>query len=180
MTSRQRSIFLLVLVLLFGAGCVSTPDRDELDIFPEDAAAEANAPLGGAALLQRKHEMARAHQDLAHFITTLESLRHRRDRNGTLVFSRFVDAYMSLHLDPMLRGDWQSRHPELLGLDANLRVAKAQVFVELRDPRRVQAVLEDVEQRYQGHETMLVEFPVGGQSTLAEAIHELRRRKWRG
>jgi hypothetical protein len=54
------------------------------------------------------------------------------------------------------------------------------VFVALRDPRRVQVVLDDLAARYAGRESMLVEFPIGGQSTLAEALALLRKRKWRG
>jgi hypothetical protein len=180
MTTRRRFTWLLAGALAFGTACASPPGIEEREIFPEDAAGAADVPLGGTALLQRKRELARAHGDLTHFIATLESLRHRRDRNGAILFSRFIDAYMGTHLDPMLRGEWQSRHPELLGLDANLRVAKAQVFVALRDPRRVQVVLDDLAARYAGRESMLVEFPIGGQSTLAEALALLRKRKWRG
>jgi hypothetical protein len=68
----------------------------------EPTAAEQSTPLGGPALALRKQEMQRAHRDMLHFVTTLESLQQRKDRNGMLLFSQFLDAYMGLHLDPLL------------------------------------------------------------------------------
>ena len=55
---------------------------------------------------------------------------------GLVLFTGFLDAYMGLHLDPMLGSEWQSRHPELMGLDANLRLMKAVVLIQMRSPRR--------------------------------------------
>ena len=68
----------------------------------EPTAAEQSTPLGGPALALRKQEMQRAHRDMLHFHTTLESLQQRKDRNGLMLFSQFLDAYMGMHLDPLL------------------------------------------------------------------------------
>ena len=146
----------------------------------EPTAAEQSTPLGGPALALRKQEMQRAHRDMLHFHTTLESLQQRKDRNGLVLFSQFLDAYMGMHLDPLLQNEWQSRHPELMALDANLRLAKAEVLVEMHSPGRVQEVIEELQKRYAGREDMLVEFPIGKQGTLRDGIKKLSERKWRG
>ena len=80
----------------------------------------------------------------------------------------------------LLSGEWQSRHPELTALDANLRFAKAELLVALRMPRRAQAVMDEIEVRFQGREDMLVDYPFGEQRSLGEGLQMLRDRKWRG
>ena len=174
-TTRLTPVLIAIAGLL---GCASTPG------IPDDSwvetAAEESAPLGGEALAMMKREMERAHRDMLHFRTTLGSLRERKDRSGSIQLSKFVDAYMGLHLGPLLRSEWQSRHPELMALDANLRLATAEVLIQLRDPRRAQQVLDEIATRFVGRESMLVEYPVGTQSTLGDALRSLRENKWRG
>ena len=160
-------------------GCATSHEAPD-EFFEHETSAEESAPLGGEALAQRRRELNRAHGDLAHFHDTLSSLRHRRNRSGSILFSGFLDAWMGRHLNPLLRHQWQSRHPEVMGLDANLRIAKALVLIQLRDPGRAQDVIEELKQRFEGRESMLVEYPLGGQSTLADAIEQMRKRKWRG
>ncbi len=121
----------------------------------------------------------RAQSDLHHFYTTFLALEERKERSGQVLFAAFIDAYMGLHLDPLLRSEWQSRHPELTALDANLRIAKAELLSEMHDPGRVEDVIDELMIRYQGRETMLVEYPFGEQSTLGEAIESLAGKKWR-
>jgi hypothetical protein len=170
---------------LAGAACSAlfacagqTEFQDVLALEP--TAAEQSTPLGGPALALRKQEMQRAHRDMLHFHTTLESLQQRKDRNGLVLFSQFLDAYMGMHLDPLLQSEWQSRHPELMALDANLRLAKAEVLIEMHSPGRVQEVIEELQKRFAGREDMLVEFPIGKQGTLRDGIKKLSERKWRG
>jgi hypothetical protein len=146
----------------------------------EPTRSEQNTPLGGAALAQRKQDLQRAHRDMIHFHATLESLQHRRDRNGLLLFSQFLDAYMGMHLDPLLESEWQSRQPELMALDANLRLVKAEVLIQMRAPGRVQQTLEELRERFKGREDMLVEYPIGKQGTLRDGLRKLGERKWRG
>ncbi|HEY8153370.1 MAG TPA: hypothetical protein VII72_04495 [Myxococcota bacterium] len=160
-------------------GCAGHTEFQDVLVL-EPTAAEQSTPLGGAALAQRKQDMQRAHRDMLHFHTTLESLQERKDRNGLVLFSQFLDAYMGLHLDPLLASEWQSRHPELMGLDANLRLAKAEVLIQMRSPQRVQQVIEELHERYAGREDMLVEFPIGKQGTLRDGLRRLGERKWRG
>jgi hypothetical protein len=163
------------------AGCAAPnpmlADLDEL-MAQESRAAEESAPLGGTALAQRKRELQRTFHDLVHFHTTLENLREHRDRPGLVVFSQFLDAYMGLHLDPLLANQWQSRHPELMALDANLRLAKADVLIRMRAPGRAEEVIEEIETLFEGRGEMLVEYPIGSQGTLAHSLELLRDRKW--
>jgi hypothetical protein len=161
------------------SACVGV-DRAPGDLLPEASAAEASQPLGGEALVQRKHEMRRAHADMIHFHKTLQSLHHREDKNGLVLFSQFLEAYLVVHVDPLLAGEWQSRHPELTALDANLRFAKAELLIQLRLPRRAQEVMDQIEQRFQGRADMLVDYPFGHQRPLGEGLEMLRERKWKG
>jgi hypothetical protein len=176
---RTRGGLLAGALCAAALACASKTEFQDVLVL-EQTAAEQSTPLGGAALGQRKQDMQRAHRDMLHFHATLESLQDRRDRNGLVLFSQFLDAYMGLHLDPLLKSEWQSRHPELMALDANLRLVKAEVLIQMRSPQRVQQVIEELKQRYAGREDMLVEFPIGKQGTLRDGMRRLGERKWRG
>jgi hypothetical protein len=138
------------------------------------------APLGGEALLQRKQDLQRAFDDMLAFQLTMSDLINRRDSRGLAAFDDFVAQYVVEHLDPLLVASWQSSHPETMAVDANLRFVKADVLVQMRYPRRVQRVIEDIELRYQGRQGMLVDYPVGEQSALGDALEILKHRKWDG
>ena len=167
------------LVALAGcAAAVRAPETDAL--LGGDAVVEQNAPLGGESLTQRRQDLRRAHGDLTHFRATLLSLHRRRDRSGLILFKPFVDGYAENHLLGLLRSEWPSEHPELMGLDANVRLMYAEVLMEMREPQRMQKVVDDIVRRFGGRESMLVDYPVGEQHTLGEALDILRNRKWRG
>jgi hypothetical protein len=176
MLHRLRALALVATAL---AGCATAPDP--LHAFDgEETIEEQTTPLGGAALAQRRREMERAYRDMVHQRTTLLDLRRREDRNGSMLFGSFLQAYLARHLAPLLRSEWQSRHAELMALDASLRLLEAELLVELRDTGRVQHELDELARRYAGRESLLVDYPVGEQSPLGTAIEALRRRKWRG
>ena len=178
-SSLRIRVFAALVAGVVGFGCATT--NDEFDEFaPDNTAAERSAPLGGEALVQMKSEMQRGLGDLIHFHSTLASLSERRDSTGFTHFAGFLDAYLGTHVDPLLAGEWQSRHPELMALDANLRLMKAELFILLRDTGRVQDTLEDLFARYQGRENMLVEYPDGKQGTLLEGLQKIQSGKWRG
>ncbi len=179
MHTRTASFALAGLALAGWLGCNTPPEiPDTFGV--EETSAEETTPLGGEALDLRKREMSRAHRDMKHFQVTLRSLHEHSDRNGKILFGQFLDAFIGLHLDPMLRSDWQSNHPELMALDAGLRLAKADVLIQMRQQRRAQQVLDELLLRFEGRENMLVDYPVGGQTTLGQALEMLRQRKWRG
>jgi hypothetical protein len=136
------------------------------------------APLGGEALAQRRMDLDRAWRDLLHFNATMQSLVDRKDSRSVALLDGFLTQYMDQHLDPLLAPAWQSTHPEVMALDANLRFMKAQILTDMRYTRRVQESIEDIERRFQGRESMLVEYPVGEQHSLGDALTLLRESKW--
>jgi hypothetical protein len=137
-------------------------------------------PLGGEALLQRTTDLRRAFDDMVAFQLTMSELIDRRDSRGLAVFDDFVAQYVGQHLDPLLVSSWQSSHPETMAVDANLRFVKADVLVQMRYPRRVQDVIDDIEMRYEGRKGILVDYPIGQQTPLGDALEILKHRKWDG
>lgn len=168
----------LIVAIFAGqlVGCASSMDPAFQDA--EMAEAEEAAPLGGEALAQRRTDLGRAWRDLQHFDMTMRSLVDRKDSRSVALLDGFLFQYMAEHLDPMLRPAWQSSHPEVMALDANLRFMKAEILADMRYPRKVQETIDDIETRYFGRENMLVEYPVGEQRPLGEALEMMRDRKW--
>lgn len=142
--------------------------------------AEEEAPLGGEALARRRLDLARAWRDLVHFDETMHSLVDRRDSRSVAVLDGYLAQYMEQHLDPLLRPRWQSSHPEVMALDANLRFMKAQLLADMRYPRRVQREIDEIRLRFEGRESMLVEYPIGEQRPLGQALEMLIEQKWQG
>ena len=165
---------LLLALPIFG--CAAGGDRDYAAL--ADQAAEESAPLGGEALAQRRMDLDRAWRDLLHFDATMQSLVDRKDSRSVSQIDGFLDEYMATHLASLLRPQWQSSHPEVMALDANLRFMQAELLTQMRYTRRVQQSIEDIQTRFIGRESMLVEYPVGEQRTLGEALEMLRDRKW--
>jgi hypothetical protein len=141
-----------------------------------EKSAEETAPLGGPSLDQRRENMTRMYKDLVHFRTSLRDSQERGDRTTTNALAFFIGSYMNMHLDPLLDGEWQSRHPELWGLDADLRLAKADVLIRMNDTGRAQKTLDELSTRYKGRDDMLVHYPLGSESPLGKAIKLLRDR----
>ena len=175
-TAMPRLLLALILASPL-SGCI-TDEFDQVAI--PQISVEDSAPLGGEALAQRKVEMNRALSDMIAFHETMASMIDRRDSRSISVFDHFMAMYMGTHLDPLLRPEWPSGHPELISLDANLRFAQAEILIQMRYPRRVQRVIDDIDRRYQGRGSMLVNYPIGQQNTLEEAVELLKDRKWRG
>jgi hypothetical protein len=176
---RKTALALLASAALLAFGCVSD-DKPPEQILPETKAAKSSAPLAGEALRERKRELQRASKDLVHFQETLASLKYRKERNGLVQFSHFLDVYLGTHLHPLLEGEWQSRHPELAALDANARLGEAALLLHLQERGRAEDAMDEIARRFQGREDMLVAYPVGKQTPLGKALKELRERKWSG
>ena len=179
MKVRKRWAWLAPLLLsgqLMGCAPGMDPMLDEM----ADMAAEEEAPLGGEALAQRRMDLKRAWRDLLHFDETMQSLVDRKDSRSVALLDTFLSQYMGQHLDPLLRPRWQSSHPEVMAIDANLRFMKAQILAGMRYPRRVQQAIDDIQIRFQGRESMLIEYPAGEQRALGEALQLLRDQKWNG
>jgi hypothetical protein len=141
---------------------------------PQPKLTEADAHLEGEALEQRKDQMRRAHRDLVSLHETARSLRRHWSFNDIRSFEGFVDPYLAEHVHSLLSEEEEGWHSELALLDANLLFAQAALLVELREKRRVGSVIREIARRFVGMETMLVEYPIGEQSTLAHALLDLR------
>jgi hypothetical protein len=168
-----RTLAAIALIPLAGCLGAEEPESHWVGTAP---VAEETAPLAGAALEQRRERLVRAQRDLAHFHTTLESLYYRDDRVGLNSMARFADAYLSMHVDRLLAHEWQSRHPEVAVVDANLRLAKADVLLRMDQNDRAVAVIDELERRFDRRTELLVEYPLGTQRSLREAIELLRDR----
>ena len=168
--------FLILLVALPVFGCAAGMDPELEESLAESHQEEA--PLGGEALAQRRMDLDRAWRDLLQFEATMQSLVDRKDGRSVALLDGFLDEYMGTHLAGLLRPTWQSSHPEVMALDANLRFLQAELLAQMRYTRRVQESIEDIEARFMGRENMLVEYPVGEQRALGEALEMLRDRKW--
>lgn len=167
------AVWLLGTALALLLGCAGArPEFEPVELEVEES------PLGGEALSQRAQDLHRAYGDMLAFQATMASLIDRRDGKGLSVFDEFVGAYMGEYLDPMLVSEWQSSHPEVMAVDANLRFVKADVLAQMRYPRRVQRVIDDIERRYATRGGMIVEYPVGEQHSVSEALEILKSRKW--
>lgn len=177
MKNRMSLVWLAAFLLsgqLSGCAVGMNPAYEEA----MDAAVKEEAPLGGEALARRRLDLTRAWRDLLHFDETMQSLVDRRDSRSVAMLDGFLAQYMGQHLDPLLRPLWQSSHPEVMALDAKLRFMKAQILADMRYPRRVQQSIDDIQARFEGRESMLIEYPAGEQRSLGEALELLRDHKW--
>jgi len=164
----------LLAIPLFAGACVS--DAVLTDEFLSEAeATQASAPLGGESLLQRRLDLERAVRDMNHFHATLISLERRYDRGSRVLFQEFVQFYLVKHVQPMLQGEWQSRHPEVAVLDVNARFVVAELWARMGASGRTAQMIESIETRYRGRDSMVVAYPVGQESTLADGLAHLRR-----
>jgi hypothetical protein len=173
-TRRPGTGALLLAIAALAGSCI-TDERVADDWMAESSANEASAPLGGEALVQRKLELDRSYRDLSHFLATLDGLYRRGDRSALVMFSEFCEFYVGKHVLPMLEGEWQSRHPEVAVLDANVRFAVAALWVKLGSTSSSDRMLDEIERRYSGRGEMLVGYPIGSQGTLSDAVARLRK-----
>jgi hypothetical protein len=166
-----------LLLALQLTGCASK-EGPEGGTEAEQQEALVETSLNGEALSQRRTDLVRAWRDLVHLDETMRGLSDRNDSPSIVLLDNFIAEYMGKHLDPLLEPEWQSSHPEVMALDANLRFMKAQLLSNMRYPRKVQESIDDIEGRFEGRESMLVEYPVGEQRALGEALEMLRDQKW--
>ena len=177
MVCRIFQVAALLLAVQFSFACAKPEPHDPL--LGKKLSADAKAPLGGASLDRHRHEMKLASRDLSQFHTTMADLLSRRDLDGRIRFTRFLESYLAEHLELILARSWQSDHPELAGTDANLRVMYAEVLIQMGKPYRVQDVIAEIRNRYPDQTRILVEMPAGEQLTLAAAIKSITKRMWR-
>ena len=173
MSERTRAAWVVTVLCAALCAC-SSGGGGPRNFGATEKSAEEAGPLGGPSLSQRRETMERMYRDLVHFRTAIDHADERGDDAAEGQLAYFVGAYVSMHLDPILEGEWQSRHPELFGLDADLRIAKADVFMRMNERARANDVLDEVSKRYAGRADMLVHYPVGRQTQLSKAVTLLR------
>jgi len=173
MVRRLLRITLCAGLVAAAFGCGSKTYLSK-DFGKPEKTAEESGPVGGPSLDQRRENMQRMYKDLVHFRTSLRDAQERGDRTTVNALGFFMESYMNMHLDPLLDGEWQSRHPELWGMDADLRLAKADVLTRLNETSRASKTLDEIASRYKGRDDMLVHYPLGSESQLGKAIKLLR------
>ena len=175
-----RKLLAALIFATCAAGCAS--DERVADAWVAKASAhEASAPLGGEALAQRKLELDRSYRNLGQFIATINGLFRRHDQGGLVMFSEFADLYVKRHVLPLLEPEWQSRQPEVALLDVNARFAVAALWKKIGSTSSASRMLDEIDRRYKGRGEMLVGYPIGGESTLRDALASLRGRTgWAG
>ena len=172
---RQRLLLRVAFALALGAmtGCAANTSLPK-DFGKAEKTAEEAGPTGGPSLDQRRENMQRMYKDLVHFRVALRDAQARGDRSTVNTLGFFVESYLNMHLDPLLAGEWQTRHPEMYGMDADLRLAKADVLARLNETSRASKTLDEIAARYKGRDDMLVHYPLGSESQLGKAIKLLR------
>jgi hypothetical protein len=179
--TKRPLILALVIALtgLFATACAFDP-RDEM-VIGDDLTVIRVAPMGGEALMQRKDELERALADMVVFRQTLESMNDRGDSRGIDSSREFLNNYMALHLEPLLQPRWQSSHPELILVDANLRFVQAELLVQMGYGFGgwTDDVIDELVRRYKQRGNILVDYPIGTQTTLREALRILRNHRVR-
>jgi hypothetical protein len=169
----QRATLILIALSALACGLWQPGARSEAQ-----RTTMAGLPLTGTVLLQHKQQMRRALESLFVFRLSLASLAVRRESRDQEVFADFVEAYMGMHLDRLVHGDWQSGHPELTALNANLRILKADLLIRMRERARAEAALDEIAERFRGNEGMLIEYPPGQQTSVRRALDLLRQKRW--
>ncbi|MEE9279630.1 MAG: hypothetical protein V3V67_05605 [Myxococcota bacterium] len=167
----MASLLLASIVLGTLPGCA--PLQAEPSAFSVEV--DLGPPLSGEALQQRKRELRRAMRDMVHIGATLEGLRTRRGGTDYELVS-YVYRYFGEHVDPLLRSSTASEDPGLAALAASVHLLKADLLVEMDERSGVRRVVAEIERRFAGRDTMLVDYPIGSQTTLREALEHVRER----
>ncbi len=162
------------LALLSLMGCASTPP---LSAGFERTPMELVEPgfLAGETLTQQKQKLGRAHRDLKAFHTNLASLLRHGNDDDVAQLAGFLRRYLDGPVSAALEGRDEAYSPELTQLDANLLFAQADVLVDLEERERLAVVIDGILERFDGMEGLLVEYPIGEENTLSDAVTHLQR-----
>ena len=158
----------MLLVSTF-AGCAA--------VAPNSTGPTTIAPrvyLGGEALAQKKQQMRRAHADLAHLFLVHERLDRLQKTADRRQLEAFIRPYLVRRVLPLVHtppGDgWNA---ELRLLEANLLFAQATLLVAMGDGGELQEVIATLSDRFDGYESMLIEYPIGDSTTLEHGVEDL-------
>lgn len=162
------------ITLGFGvAGCA--------DLTPSWTAQTGLAPrvyLGGEALAQKKLRMRRAHADLTHIYLVHERLSRLQKKRDRRQLEDFIRPFMERHVTPLVETrDGEGWNEDLRLLEANLLFAEAALFAAMGDAQDLEAVIAALSDRFEGYESMLIEYPIGTSSTIEHGVADLRTRR---
>jgi hypothetical protein len=157
--------------LLVGIGCARAVE-DALD------SREESPEAAGQALIQRRHDLERIHSGLLALRDSVDVIRSRPDPVNRELIGDFAFAYLAMHVDPLLAPGWQSASPALEGLDAEMRLLEAELLMRLEHRSDAERVLDEIERRFAQRSDLVVNYPVGKQSSLTEAVRIARAPRW--
>ncbi len=172
MNSKSALVATFIALLVLPACAGRWTGSDYLSAQP--VSTEPDEQLAGESLEQQKRALRRTHDDLKAIQLTAQSLRRHRNIQGIEAFESFVQPFIADQVRPLLDEEPQW-HPELKLLKANLMFAEAAVWLELRDSGRVSKVTRRIEKALSGEKNMLVEYPLGDESTVEQALRDLAR-----
>lgn len=176
MSAHRSSLCALVVAAALASGCALPRASESSDAV---APPEATELLVGAALEQHRREMEGASEAMREFRRSLESLSGPGDLAARKLFGEFADAYVGLHLAPLLRTTWQrTRDPELAVLYAELGFARAELLLRMGERQRAREALDDLESRFAGSERILISYPDAEPRTFEEAMRIIRGKRW--
>ena len=119
--------------------------------------------------------MRRAHSDMGHLHLAhdrLSRLAKNADREQLETFIRpYLETRVRSLIDTPVDQGWNS---ELRLLEANLLFAEGALFAAMGDVEDLDLVIGTLSDRYDGYESMLIEYPIGQSSTLENGIDDLR------
>jgi hypothetical protein len=141
---------------------------------------EANAPLGGEALSQRRLDLERSlprprtlHRDDRR---AAPARRQERARDVQRVRGFYVSKHVIRCSSPNGRAA-----PEIAQRDANARLAVASLWAKLGATSSASRMLDDIERASRAAARWSVGYPIGSESTLRDAVKRLRSRSgWSG
>ena len=166
------SIWVAVWTTGLSLGCAT--NHDPFETFERTPVAiEGESFLDGETLAQRIHKMRRANSDLRFFHASLDSLRRHERADEVAQLAAFLTRLMDGPVAEVLSDRREGWSPQLTQLDANLLFAQAHIAVDLRDEQRVAALLDEIENRFDGMEQLVVQYPIGNENSLEDASRHL-------
>lgn len=185
-TTSQVWVVALALAPLFGALGCSSIDPGFGQLFGQffglsrpaeslPAIVEPRVFLGGEALAQKKARMRRVHADLVHLYRGYEISTRQLKRDDRTQLEAFIRPFIDRQVDPLFVVEGQGWNTDLRFLEANLLFAKAALFLAIEEETGLADVIHSLSDRFGGHESLLIEYPLGETQTLANGVRELRK-----
>jgi hypothetical protein len=119
--------------------------------------------------------MRRVHADLVHLYRGYEINARQLKRRDYEQLEAFIRPFIAGQVDPLFVAKGQGWNTDLRLLEANLLFAKAALFVVIDEKVGLTEVIKTLDDRFRGHESLLIQYPIGETQTLAHGIRDLRK-----